>query len=291
MRHAMVRSTLSVDIGGTKLLMLAEGKGLAGPLTRRVATGPAATPTDIEAAIKAFIADNDLRPDALGIAVPGLVADRKVEISDVLPQLAGWQGLAGCDVPQLLVNDIRGALAQEATCHADNATVVVLICGTAVGSAYLSAGRVLRGSRGWAGEVGSMPMPTDHGVKRLDELAGGAAIVRRTGRSPDQVHAALAHGDPGVERVVHEAGVAFGLAIAALVNILNPDVVRVAGGTLGYRGYWDSAVVTAREHALPELREACTISRIEDAELVVARGAMRLAEAARHGHSWVEEYV
>ncbi|MEH0576943.1 MULTISPECIES: ROK family protein [Streptomyces] len=287
MRHAAV----GVDIGGTKLLMLAEGQELEAPIARRLATGPSAEPAEIEAAVRAFLADNSLQPTALGIAVPGLVEKGQVKISDVLPQLAGWEGLHIDGTPPLLVNDIRGALAQESSGLSSSSSAAVIVCGTAVGSAYLCEGRVVRGSRGWAGEIGSMPVPTPQGVKRLDDLAGGAAIVRAAGEQPERIHAALAAGDPRTRRIVNAAGEAFGLAIASLVNILNPDVVRIAGGTLGYAGYWDTAVTTARTHALPELWEVCSVDRIHATELVVARGAMRLATAAADGRAWVEQYV
>lgn len=287
MRHAAV----GVDIGGTKLLMLAEGQDLEAPLTRRLATGPSVVPADIEAAVRAFLADNALKPTALGIAVPGLVENGQVKISDVLPQLTGWEGLQHDGTPQLLVNDIRGALAQEAAGLSKASSAAVIVCGTAVGSAYLCEGRVVRGSRGWAGEIGSMPMPTPQGVMRLDDLAGGGAIVRAVGEHPEQIHAALATGDPRTRRIVNAAGEALGLAIASLINILNPDVVRIAGGTLGYAGYWDTAVVTARTHALPELWDVCIVDRIQATELVVARGAMRLAAAAIDGQAWVQQYV
>lgn len=68
-------------------------------------------------------------------------------------------------------------------------------------------------------------------------------------------------------------------------------MLRVAGGTLGYAGYWDTAVATARTHALPELWDVCTVDRIQATELVVARGAMRLAAAAIDGQVWVQQYV
>ncbi|MGA5198736.1 ROK family protein [Streptomyces exfoliatus] len=286
MRHA----TVGVDIGGTKLLMLAEGPDLETPVTRRLATGPSTSAGDIEAAVEAFLADNFLKPTALGIAVPGLVEHGQVKISDVLPQLRGWQGIHD-GAPQLLVNDIRGALAQETPGLPRTSSAVVIVCGTAVGSAYLCEGRVVRGSRGWAGEVGSMPMATPEGVKRLDDVAGGAAIVRALGKPPEQIHAALAQGDRRAKQVVSAAGEAFGLVIASLVNILNPDVVRIAGGTLGYSGYWDTALETARAHSLPELWDVCTVDRIQATELVVARGAMRLAIAAADGQAWIQQYI
>ena len=150
-------------------------------------------------------------------------------------------------IPSLLVNDIRAALAQEAAVLSRSATAAVVVCGTAVGSAYLSEGRVVRGARGWAGEIGSLPMTTPLGVRRLDELAGGSAIVRAAGMPPRSIHTALAEKDRRVQAVVHAAGEAFGLALASLVNFLNPEVVRVAGGTLGYQGYWDAALSAAKE--------------------------------------------
>jgi predicted NBD/HSP70 family sugar kinase len=136
-----------------------------------------------------------------------------------------------------------------------------------------------------------MPVPTPRGIRRLDELAGGAAIVRATGLGPAEVHAALAAGDTTVREIVDAAGEALGLAIATLVNILNPDTLRAAGGTLGYAGYWDAALAIARTHSLPELWDACTVDRIKDPELVVVRGALRLAAAAADSATWVEQYV
>lgn len=136
-----------------------------------------------------------------------------------------------------------------------------------------------------------MPMSTPQGVKRLDDVAGGAAIVHALGKRPEQIHAALAHGDHRAEHVVNAAGEAFGLAIASLVNILNPDVVRIAGGTLGYTGYWDTALETARAHSLPELWDVCTVDRIQATDLVVARGAMRLAIAVADGQEWIQQYI
>ncbi|ORT57155.1 ROK family protein [Streptomyces sp. CB03238] len=287
MRH----SAVGIDIGGTKLLMYARIHGDDDPLIRRVTTGPDATQDEIGTAIAKFLTENDLAPAAVGIAVPGLVENGRVAVCDVLPALNGWPGPTGLGVPHLLVNDIRAALAREAEGLHSASTLVVMLSGTAIGSACLHRGRVVRGSRGWAGEVGSMPVPTAHGIKRLDELAGGAAIVRSTGLRPDQVHAALAADDAGVRDIVNAAGESFGLAIATLVNILNPDALHTAGGTLDYPGYWTTALATARAHTLPELWNACSVARVHNPALVVAQGALRLAEAAAAKEDWIAQYV
>ncbi|WP_433573743.1 ROK family protein [Streptomyces sp. CA-251247] len=227
--------------------MLADGLELGGGvITHRVETGPEATPSDLEKAVEEFLAFHRLEPTVLGIAVPGLVEHGRVKVSDVLPQLAGWAGFGDRGVPAVLVNDIRGALAQETATLSKSTTAAVVMCGTAVGSAYLSEGRVIRGARGWAGEIGSLPMTTPQGVRRLDDLAGGGALVRAAGMPPPLIRAALADEDHRVQDLVRAAGEAFGLALASLVNLLNPDVVRVAGGTLGYQGYWDAALKNRR---------------------------------------------
>lgn len=287
----MRRAAVGVDVGGTKMLVLAEGQELRDQVIRRVETGAGTTPGDLEKAVEEFLAEHQLVPTVLGVAVPGLVERGRVRVSDVLPQLVGWGGLGGHAVPSVLVNDIRGALAQETGALRESASAAVVLCGTAVGSAYLSEGRVIRGARGWAGEIGSLPMTTPHGVRRLDELAGGGALVRAAGMPPELIHAALAEGDRRVQAKVSAAGEAFGLALASLVNVLNPDVVRVAGGTLGYVGYWDAALRAAQAHALPELWNTCTVARIENPELVVARGAIRLATAMADGRSWIRQYL
>lgn len=288
----MRRAAVGVDIGGTKALMLAEGRELGGDvITQRVETGPETTPRELEKAVEKFLADHRVDPTVLGIAVPGLVENGRVRVSDVLPQLAGWAGLGDHAVPSVLVNDIRGALAQESLLLSPSATAAVVVCGTAVGSAYLSEGRVVRGARGWAGEIGSLPMTTPQGVRRLDELAGGGAILRAAGMPPASIRAALADGDHRVHALVRAAGEAFGLALASLINILNPDIVRVAGGTLGYQGYWDAALKAAHEQALHELWESCTVARVENPEMVVARGAIRLATAMTDDPTWALQYV
>ena len=287
----MTSSAVGVDIGGTKLLMTARTTGVEEPLITRADTGPGATVADIEAAIEGFIGDHRLTPTSVGIAVPGIVADGYVVDCDVVPGLAGWRGPADLGVPPVLVHDIRSALAQEAADLPESATAVAVLCGTAVGSACLHRGTVLRGARGWAGELGYLPMPTPSGVRRLDDLAGGASLVQTTGLRPAEIHAALNAGDAAVVEAVTAAGEAFGLGLAAVVNLYNPDVVRVAGGTVNYPGYWDAALAAARAHSIPPFWDVCSVDLIKDPELVVARGALRLADAARRGEPWVRQYA
>ncbi|HEY3871983.1 MAG TPA: ROK family protein [Actinocrinis sp.] len=287
----MARAAVGIDVGGTKLLMIAQTEDREDLLTARSTTGFDATAADIEAAIRGFITDQRLTPTSVGIAVPGFVAGGFVSDCDVVPGLTGWSGPADLGAPLVLVHDIRSALAQEAAGLPEAATMVTVLCGTAVGSACLHRGTVLRGARGWAGELGYLPIPTPSGIRRLDDLAGGASLVQATGLRPAQIHAAHGEGDAAVVGAVTAAGEAFGLGLATVVNLYNPDVVRIAGGTVNYPGYWDAALTAARTHSIPDFWDACAVDLIKDPELVVARGALRLADASRRGETWIRQYT
>lgn len=280
----MESPTIGVDIGGTKVLLLARSPGGGETRELRLDTGPGTKPRQLEQHIRAFAESLPARPRAIGIGVPGLVDvdTGRVEVSDVLPALGGWRpaGLLDPDVPQVVVNDIRAALAETSRTLPPRATAAILVAGTAIGMAWMADGHVINGTNGWAGEIGSMPVPTGDGIRRLDELAGGAAILAGTGLSPADVHRALASGDRRVQAVVRGAGESLGLAVATVVNLLNPGVVTLAGGTLTYPGYLEAALATAERTALPELWRACEIQRAADESRVVALGALYLAERA-----------
>ncbi|GIF67585.1 hypothetical protein Ais01nite_56200 [Asanoa ishikariensis] len=287
----MTAPTVGVDIGGTKMLLVAGLPGGSLVRSSRVPTGPSTSSREIEAHIREFAGSLPGPVGALGIAVPGLVDRGRVEISDVLPRLGGWRPGDLLGVPQVLVNDIRAALAHTSRTLPADATAAVLVAGTAIGMAWMAEGRVVNGVSGWAGEIGSIPVPVPvpvvglgegrapgGGVRRLDEVAGGAAILGATGLTPDEVHAALRVGDPRVGAAVSAAGEAFGRAIATVVNLLNPQAIVLAGGTLDYAGYLPAALRAAEEFALPQLWRVCGVRQAEDAGNVVVLGALHLAE-------------
>jgi predicted NBD/HSP70 family sugar kinase len=238
----------------------------------------------LERYIADFVHDLPAPPASIGIAVPGLVDVDfgRVRMSDVLPRLDGWRpdSLLGPYARHVLVNDARAALAESCRDRPPGSTAAILVAGTAIGMAWMADGRVVNGATGWAGELGSMPVPGPDGVRRLDEFAGGAAIVAGAGMPPADIHRALAAGDRRVRAVVRAAGESFGLAIATVINMINPQVVTLAGGTLRYAGYLDTALEAAERTALPELWCVCTVRRAADESRIVALGALHLAEAA-----------
>jgi predicted NBD/HSP70 family sugar kinase len=176
---------LGVDIGGTKMLMIARDAGGALVNEVRVPTGPESSPESLEAAIEAFVGGRPIRTAA--VAVPGLVGETgDVVESDVLPGIRGWRPRVAGRLP-FVVNDVRASLAYAAT----TTDVLCVVAGTAIAAAFTNSGTTepFRGGAGWAGELGYQPTPSADGSwTTLDEVAGGAAILRRLGLSAAQVH-------------------------------------------------------------------------------------------------------
>ncbi len=282
MTMTMSTTTVGIDIGGTKLLIL------AGERSARLPTGPDATAAQIEAAIREQLLSWEItRPAAIGIAIPGLV-DRngRVQISGVLPALKGWhpgEALAanfGC--PVLALNDAEAALVEEAQDLTPDATVALVMAGTAIGAAFRVDGRPLRGASGWAGELGFFPQRVGTGFrefKRLDELAGGRHIAAALGVDGARLAALAQAGDPQALAAIAAGGDALGLALAGVVNLFNPHRLVLGGGALELPGYEAAALAAMRQMALPPMLAACELRRSEAGPEVVARGAIRAAQA------------
>jgi predicted NBD/HSP70 family sugar kinase len=269
---------LGFDLGGTKLLMVADGPG--GRVVECVATGLAFDGRALESALTRFLAAHPDAASAVGLAIPGLVGPGPViQACDVLPALVGWRppaALAGSRFA--MINDAAAALAEECHDAPSDLTAAVVMAGTGIGAAMLVHGRPLGGANGWAGELGSIPIATAaEGIRTLDQLASGQALATRLGMDGASLRARADAGDEGVRHAVREAGTALGLGLAALIDLLNPALVSVGGGLVDLPGYLDSALARAERHTLPDLWRACRVRKVRAGELVAALGAARVA--------------
>lgn len=129
------------------------------------------------------------------------------------------------------------------------ANFAYLHVGTGVGAGLVLNGQLFRGHAGAAGEVGYLPLatedPRDPVSRRLGALdaAAGAAGVVATARelgmrgplSAKRVFASARRGDPAAQRVVELEAGRIALAIAAIVPVIDPELV-VLGGGIGSNG-------------------------------------------------------
>ena len=277
----MARTAVGIDLGGTKLLMVAGVEGQRE--VKHLPTGIEFDRDALHSALKEFLAGLPARPGSIGIAIPGLVSEQgRVIACDVLPKIEGLEAAAfayaGC--PVRLINDAEAALVEESSALHPQATSAILMVGTGIGMAFKMNGSICRGSRGWAGELGKIPLSTQAGVQTLDDLASGAGILARLGGSPETTTRRLYAGDVEAVRVIQEAGFALGLGLASVINLLNPERVILGGGTLNYPGYYPAAITCAEQYAMPDLWKACELRRPRDEKLVAALGAQRYAAPA-----------
>jgi predicted NBD/HSP70 family sugar kinase len=236
----------------------------------------------------------------IGVGVVGIVR-RDAGVVTMAPNL-GWRDVPlaerlaealGTSLPIAVANEADlGALAELRRGAAMGAQHVLFLSGeVGVGGGLIIDGHPLTGARGFAGEVGHMPVNPDGRTCRCGSVGcwetevGEGALLRRAGHPPDagreEVEAVLseaAAGAPDVLEALDAVGRWLGFGLAGLVNVFNPQVV-VLGGLFGRI----HPFVEARVHseldrlALPQAREAVRLLPAalgDDAPLI---GAAELA--------------
>jgi len=126
----------------------------------------------------------------------------------------------------------------------DVANFVYLHVGTGVGMGLVLNGELYRGAAGAAGEIGYLPLaaadPHDPANRRrgaLESAVGAAGVIATAKRlgvrpplTPKAVFAAARRGDERAGRVVQAVAEGIALAIAAIVPVVDPELVVLAGG-------------------------------------------------------------
>ncbi|WDZ88151.1 ROK family transcriptional regulator [Micromonospora cathayae] len=244
---------VAVDLGGGRLLTW-----------RRAFPALSASPADTTAAVARLARRAVARVGAQGrtvlgltVGVPGLV-----DTAGTVPLAAtlGWRdvpftadlraALRGPGFPVSVENAANLAVLAEQR-HggwADATNLVHLTGGAGIGAGVLVDGRLLRGGRGFAGEVGHLPLepagPACPCGRRgcLEALVGLPAVVRRL--LPDaEADGTLTDFAPEVERIrvlarsedrqtlagLTALGRQLGHGVAVLADVLNPEAVLVGG--------------------------------------------------------------
>lgn len=276
----MVVLSVGVDVGGTKAFLVAY-QGARVFSEHRVATGKGFTAARLDQEIASFVASLPTSVGSIGVAVPGIVdGQQRVVACDVLPALDGWLfSMPG--VKTAVLNDTAAALEAARADFQPTATAALVMVGTAIGAAFEMDGIVAKGAKGWAGELGYMPVRSLAGdLQHLDSVAGGAALLKQSGLPAAELWTRLAEGDESLRALVAEAGQALGFALATLVNLLNPELIVLGGGTLAYAGYVEAALAEAEAWSFPALWQCCRIVVSPHGERLVALGAATAATLA-----------
>ncbi len=315
---------LGVDLGATKIEIALVGRdGRIRGRARRPTNpdkGAAGVIADLVEAVRdEHLATADAPILGVGVGVAGQVDPatgtvrygpnlrwREVPLRDELESRLGR--------PVMVMNDVQAITYGEWT-HGAGRGVDDLVClfvGTGVGGGIVSAGRLVLGASGNAGELGHLvierdgPPCTCGNRGCLEALTGGWAIARAAreriaadpregapllrlaGGALDAVTAetvadAFRERSPLAEALVEETGRALGAGLASIANAFNPALLVLGGGVLD--GLPELLAIAEREARARALAAASRPLRIQRSALGADAGAIGAAARIRDGMS------
>jgi fructokinase len=247
---------LGVDLGGTKIeamLLSAQGQELWRLRVDTPAGNYAGTLQAIDALVRQA-RDAGGGACSVGLGTPGsltpegLMKNANSQCLNGMPLQRDLEQLLG--QPVRLANDANCLALSEATDGAGAGAEVVFaaILGTGTGAGIAVRGRVLRGPNGLAGEWGHNPLPwAVPGEDPLfdcycgqcgcnETLLSGPGIVREHRHSGGaestavQIATAAMRGDAACRATLQRHASRLARALAAVINLLDPDVIVLAGG-------------------------------------------------------------
>jgi predicted NBD/HSP70 family sugar kinase len=189
-----------------------------------------------------------------GVAVPGPI-DHETGVVGSTTIMPGWVGLdvaaeleRRLNLPVHIDNDANlGALAESVLgAGRDVREMVYVMLSSGIGAGLVLGGRLHRGARGMAGEIGHV-LVNEHGAicrcgnrGCLETYAGAVALCDLLRAShgdltPERMIELAQEGDPACRRVIGDSARIVGQVVAALCNQLNPERV-VVGGTVSPAG-------------------------------------------------------
>ncbi len=256
---------VGVDIGGSKVAVLVVGEGdsvLARKSVPAASSEPDEAIAQIAAVIREAVAEAGATMDdvaAIGLGVPGRVDAATGDVTFAVN--LGWQHLplgrrleAALGVPCVVENDVRAAAVGL---HRDEGyrgvdDLIYLGIGTGISAGVVLDGRLHRGVRGMAGEIGHVVLDPDGvpcacGLRGCFEtIAAGAGIARAartaveageatslaatTAPTAVDVFAAAEAGDAVATRLVDRAAAAIARMVHELVLAYDVELVVIGGG-------------------------------------------------------------
>ncbi len=255
----------------------------------------------------------------VGIGSPGPL-DRKTGTVINTPNL-GWRNFPLRDLianavhlPATLDNDANCATYGEWWQGAGRGTrtLVGLTLGTGIGGGIVLDGQIYHGCSDVAGEIGHMTI--DSNGRRckcgnygcLEQYASGPAIAVRAiegieagaesvlvdmvnGRLEDitaaTVYEATRQGDDYATEVMKDTAKFLGAGVASIINILNPEMVVIAGGvTRAGDTLFEPLRAEVRKRSFRSAQECCRIVSAELPGTAGVVGAAAVFKLERYGH-------
>jgi glucokinase len=238
------------------------------------------------AALRDVAAARGMEVEAVGVAVPGIAHHEGGTVW--APNLDGWERYplrdvlgaeAGSSCPIVVESDRAASILGEVSRGAARGCrhAIFLAVGTGIGAGILVDGSILRGAHDIAGAIGWMGLDRPYRAQYdrcggFESHASGAGIARVARElieadpgydgplrevapgeiTAHEVFGAYAAGDDLAARVVANAVECWGMAVANLVSLFDPEMIVLGGGVFGpAAGLLDRIVAEARRWAQP----------------------------------------
>jgi predicted NBD/HSP70 family sugar kinase len=248
---------LGVDLGGTKVELIAldgDGREL---LRRRVATPQGDYLATLETVV-ALIRDAETvlgAQGSVGVGTPGAVSHDTGRLKNSNSVCLNDRPIQD-DLERLLERPVR--IANDANCFAlseavdgsgsGHAVVFGVIIGTGTGAGVVVNGQVLEGVNGIAGEWGHNPLPWSRDEERpgppcycgkrgcIETFLSGPGLARDHALGTDgakdvpDIVAGAAAGVPECTATLRRYEDRLARALAHVINILDPEVIVLGGG-------------------------------------------------------------
>ncbi len=251
---------IGIDLGGTKIEVIALSNSGEELFRKRIPT-PRGSYSETLLAIKSLVDDAEQatgQKGSVGVGIPGTISPFTKKVKNANSTWLNRQALDK-DLSSLLQREVR--FANDANCMAvSEATdgagagkniVLALILGTGAGSGIVINGKPHNGANGIGGEWGHNALPWQDEEEQfvtqhipcycgksgcIEQFVSGTGLCddyeRRSGirLKGDEIVSLAEQGDEIAEQSLQAYERRLAKALAAYVNILDPDVIVFAGG-------------------------------------------------------------
>lgn len=272
---------IGVDLGGTKIeaIVLKDG---GGEIFRHRIAAPTGDYDATLDAVAGLVAEADCAAGrgahTVGIGIPGAVSPatglvKNANSTWLIGKPLGTDLAARLGRPVRIENDANCfALSEAADGAAEGAaTVFGVILGTGVGGGIVVGGQPLIGANAIAGEWGHNPLPSPTPDERpgqvcycgrtgcIETWLSGPALARdharHTGEDVTAAEIAMRAdaGDPGATATLERYAARLAKALAAVVNVLDPDAIVLGGGLSNIAVLYDAVPELMTPHVFSDV--------------------------------------